>query len=258
MHGLAVYVKEGLPFAQDSSLENSADSYLCFRLALLCSVSYSFFLYRSPSSALCMVFDSILSNIDEVLSINPSANVFLFGDFNVHDKDWLTDSSGTDRPGELCYNFSILNDLTQMVKFPTRIPDCDSHSPALLNLFISSDASICSAMAFPPLGNFDHVVVSFSIDFPTNSQQDAPFHRIAYDYPRADWDGLCDHLRHVPWEDIFKLGASPAASEFCEWAQVGIYVYIPHRKYQAKPHSLPWFSAACAAAIVHRNPFLRL
>ena len=30
MHGLAVYVKEGLPFACNLSLENSADSYLCF------------------------------------------------------------------------------------------------------------------------------------------------------------------------------------------------------------------------------------
>ena len=45
MHGLAVYVKEGLPFAQDFSLENSSDSYLCFRLALLNSVSYFFFLF---------------------------------------------------------------------------------------------------------------------------------------------------------------------------------------------------------------------
>ena len=45
MHGLAVYVKEGLPFARNLSLENSADSYLCFRLALLHSVSYFFFLY---------------------------------------------------------------------------------------------------------------------------------------------------------------------------------------------------------------------
>ena len=257
MHGLAVYVKEGLPFAQDLSLENSSDSYLCFRLALLHSVSYFFFLYRSPS-ALCMVFDSVSSNIDEVLSINPSANVFVFGDFNVHHKDWLTYSSGTDRPGELCYNFSISNDLTQMVDFPTQIPDCDSHSPALLDLFISSDASICSTMAFPPLGNSDHVVVSVSIDFPTNSQQDAPFHCIAYDYSRADWDGLRDHLRDVPWEDIFKLGASAAASEFCEWIQVGIDVYTPHRKYQVKSHSSPWFSAACAAAIVHRNHFFRL
>ena len=63
-----------------------------------------------------------------------------------------------------------------MVNFPTWIPDCDSHSPALLDLFISSDASICSTMAFPPLGNSDHVVVSVSIDFPSNCQRDAPFH----------------------------------------------------------------------------------
>ena len=62
-------------------------------------------------------------------------------------------------------------------------------------------------------------------------------------------------MRDVPWEDIFKLGASAAASEFCEWVQVGIYVYIPHKKYQVKPHSSPWFSAARAAAIVQRNLF---
>ena len=257
MHGLAVYVKEGLPFARDLSLENSADSYLCFQLALLHSVSYFFFLYRSPSSSLCMVFDSISSNIDEVLSSNPSA-VFVFGDFNVHHKDWLTYSGGTDRPGELCYNFSISNDLTQIVNFPTRIPDCDSHSPALLDLFLSSDASICSTMAFPPLENSDHVVVSVSIDFPLNAKQDTSFHRMACDYSRADWDGLRDHLRDVPWEDFFKFSASAAASEFCEWIQVGIDVYIPHCKYQVKPHSSPWFSADCAAAIVHRNHFFRL
>ena len=65
MHGLAVYVKEGLPFAWDLSLENSLDSFLCFRLALLQSVSYFSFLYQSPS--LRMVFDSISSSIDEVL-----------------------------------------------------------------------------------------------------------------------------------------------------------------------------------------------
>ena len=92
-------------------------------------------------------------------------------------------------------------------------------------------------MAFPPLRNSDHVVVSVSIDFPSNSQRDAPFHRLAYDYYHADCDVLLDHLRDVPWEDIFKLGASATASEFCEWIQVGIDVYIPHRKYQVKPLS---------------------
>ena len=40
--------------------------------------------------------------------------------------------------------------------------------------------------------------------------------------------------------------------------QVGIDVCITHRKYQVKPHSSPWLSAACAAAIVDRNHFFRL
>ena len=88
------------------------------------------FLYQSPSLSLC----TVSSNIDEVLLINLFA-VFLFGDFNVHQKDWLNYSGGTDRPRELCYNFSVSNDLTQMVNFPTRIPDCDS----LLDLLLSSD-----------------------------------------------------------------------------------------------------------------------
>ena len=53
-----------------------------------------------------MVFDSISSNIDNVLLINLFANVFVF-DINVHHKDWKTYSGGTDRPGtcEPWYNF---------------------------------------------------------------------------------------------------------------------------------------------------------
>ena len=143
-----------------------------------------------------------------------------------------------------CYNFSIPNDLTQMVNFPTWNPDCDSHSSALLDLFISSNSSICSTMALLPLGNSDHVAVSVSTDFPINSKRDANFHRIACDYSRANWDGLRDHLRDTPWEDIFKLSAYAAASEICEWVQVRINVYISHHKDQVKPHPSPWFSAA--------------
>ena len=85
-----------------------------------------------------------------------------------------------------------------MINFPTRIPDCDSSSPALFYLFLSSSASICSMVAFSPLRNSDHVVVSVPIDFPSNSKWDASFHCILYDYSCAVWDGLCDHLRDVP------------------------------------------------------------
>ena len=141
---------------------NSADSYLCFQLALLDSVSYFFFLCRSPSSSLRMVFYSISSNVDEVSSINPSANVFVFAGFSIHHKDWLTYSGETDWPGEFCYNFSISNDLTQMVSFPAGIPDCDSQSPALLDLFLSSDPSICSVKASL---HWEILIMLLSLDF---------------------------------------------------------------------------------------------
>ena len=80
-------------------------------------------------------------------------------------------------------------------------------------------------MAFPPL-------------FMLLCQFPLTFHQSLYsrDYSRANWDGLHDHLRDVSWDDIFKLKASAASSEFCEWVHVGIDVYIPHRKYQVKPH----------------------
>ena len=81
-----------------------------------------FFRYRSLSSLLCLVFDSVSSNVDEILLINPSASVSVFGDLNVHHKDWLTYSGRTERPGKLFYNLSISNVLMQMVNFPTQIP----------------------------------------------------------------------------------------------------------------------------------------
>ena len=128
------------------------DSYLCFGLVYFtqCLTSFSSIDHLLHCYAQFLILFHLT---DEVLSINPSANVFVFGDFNTHYKDWLTYSGGTDRPGELCCNFSISKGLTQIVNFPTPIPAV-TLSPALLDLYISSDASICSVMAFPPLGNY--------------------------------------------------------------------------------------------------------
>ena len=105
MHGIAVYVKEGHPFTQDLY-------WLLF------------------SSSLCLAFDGILCNKEEILSINPCSNVFVFGDFNIHHKDSLTYDGETNRIGELCHNF------IQTINFPTRIPDCDSHSPLTVTLTV--------------------------------------------------------------------------------------------------------------------------
>ena len=75
----------------------------------------------------------------------------------------------------------------------------------------------------------------------------------------ADWDGLCDDLRFfviMPHGQIsLNLVLLLLVLEFCDWIQVGIDVYIPHRKYQVNFHSSSWFSVACTAAIVIENIF---
>ena len=157
-------------------------------------------LFRFNSCSLYMVFDVISSNIEEVLSINPSANVFAFGDLNFHHKDWLIYSGGTERPLiELCYNFSVSNDLTEMANFPTQIPDCDSCNAALLDLVFLLILAFAPQWLSLDLGNSDHAGVTVSIDFLSNSKQDPVFHCIACDYCCADWDCLHYHLRDVTW-----------------------------------------------------------
>ena len=140
MHGLAVYVKEGIPFRQDLSLENSADSYLCIRVALLHSVSYFFFLITQmrysqsthllmflSSETLSFIIRTDLAILMELINLVNSVIIFLS-------------------------QMTLLRWLTFLLGSQT------------------VTASICSTMAFPPLGNSDHVVVSVSIDFPLNSQ----------------------------------------------------------------------------------------
>ena len=59
---------------------------------------------------------------------------------------------------------------------------------------------------------------------------------IAYGYSCVNWNSLFDHLRDAP---TFKINTSATVTEFCEWVQVGINLYIPHHKYQVIPHSSP-------------------
>ena len=107
--------------------------------------------------------------------------------------------------------------LTQMINFPTQ--SC--------YLFVSSDASICSicSTVSPPLGNSDHVVVLVSIDFPSKSKRDAPFHCIAYDFSRADCDSFCDHMSEVLWEDILNLVLLLLLVNFVSWFRLEL-MYI--------------------------------
>ena len=91
---------------------------------------------------------------------------------------------------------------------------CVCRSSARLDFFLSSDDSICSAVAFPLLENSNHVVVSVSIDFCSNSKRKASFHWTAFEYSYADLGSLWDYFKDIPWDDVFQIGTSAAAAEF--------------------------------------------
>ena len=63
---------------------------------------------------------------------------------------------------------SVSNDFIQMVTISNLIPDYDSHTPNLSDLFFF-DPSICHTVAFPPLWKYC-AVVSIYIKFSTNSK----------------------------------------------------------------------------------------
>ena len=92
-----------------------------------------------------------------------------------------------------------INDFNHAIKF------------CKVNYFAEDTNLLCLSNSYQKLNKLN------GTNWTEQTEPDAPFHRIPYDYSCADWDGLGDHLRDVPWEDIFKLGASAAASEFCDW-----------------------------------------
>ena len=129
--------------------------------------------------------------------------------------------------------------------FPTWIPDLNSHSPAFLFLLM-----LLFALQWLSL-HWEILIVLLS-QFPLTfcqTQNRMPCFTL--------WLFLCwlgsssKSFERCSWDYIFKFSASPAASEFCEWVQAGIDVYIPHRKYLVKPHSSPWFLSGTPTSICH-------
>ena len=87
-----------------------------------------FFSCISHRPLLFAVSNTVSSNIVKVISINPSAIVVVFDDFNNHPLDYWTNYGGTKRPVVLCYKFFISTDLTQTCNSPSRIIHRDSQS----------------------------------------------------------------------------------------------------------------------------------
>ena len=171
----------------------------------------------------------------------------MFGMLEVTDNP-LNYSGEIDRPGEFCYNMSALYHLTKMDCCPARFFDCYSYSRTFLDLFLSFNLVFFFCSCFPPIGKFGLLLPQFPSTFRQTQKwmpkSGRPFFIAQLMIVLVLIGTIFDHLRNIPSEVIFKLDASTAAAEFCEWVQVVIDVHISHRKYYVKPYSSPWLSAA--------------
>ena len=144
--------------------------FILFRVLLLLFLLFLTFFFVST------VFDSVLSNI-EVISVNPSANVFVFADSTVNHQDWLTYSCKTDATFKFCHNFLFSLNFNPGFHFPTLILNSDALQPDIFYLIL---ASLHSAEALPHLRSSHHVIWDF-IDFPVSTQGKAFIHCTAFD-----------------------------------------------------------------------------
>ena len=112
----------------------------------------------------------------------------------------------------------------------------------LLNLFLSSDTSICSRVAIPPLGNYDHIVVSVSVDFPSNSKRDFIIQLMTILVLIVMFFVIIGEIFHgrISLKLVVLLWL---LLNFVSGSRLEL-MYLP-----LKPHSCAWFSAACAAPI---------
>ena len=104
--------------------------------------------------------------------------------------------------GELAYNFSIQNNLEQLVQLPTRIPDRIDDEPNILDLFLTSYPSPDAVKLFPPLGSSDHLLISVSCSVSSGLPQERPppsARRRLWHFGAANWSDLRLYFSDFPW-----------------------------------------------------------
>lgn len=211
--------------------------------------------YRSPNSVSDDRFFASLSySTESLMSSIPGVEIIIMGDFNVHNSNWLSCSRYSDPAGLELENFCTLNNLDQLVKGPTRIPDRAGDFASTLDLFLTSHLnSYLDVVISAPLGTSDHNLISLvRPSFAKNSPKRTK--RCLWNFLKADWDGFRDFIGQFPWTDLLLCSsASDCADKITEILQVGMKCFIPFTYSPGLSSSPKWFSSECSAAVKEKD-----
>ena len=163
-----------------------------------------------------------------MLTSHPQAEVLYIGDFNVHHTDWLQ-STHNDVAGIEAFHFSISNELEQIIKHQTHVPDCHDHAANTLDLFFTSNPQNYTYTVSSPLGSSDHCAVSVTSSF-TPPPPIPPAQRHLWHFENAQHADMSNFLLDFPRNDYCFRTRHPdlAATPVGEVADSGMRAYIPY------------------------------
>jgi hypothetical protein len=259
--GCCGYVRNDSICSRVSDLESSEFSTLWLRLSCQSTTKFICAVYLSPNSTdYPKFFEYLNSKIEHILSSSPFCEIIILGDFNVHHRQWLS-SRTQDRAGELAYQFSIQNDLEQLVQAPTRYPDRHGDQPNLLDLFLTTNPLPYTVNLFSPLGSSDHRLISVSNSISSSLPQERPppsARRRFWHFGAANWSNLRSYFFDFPWNDYCfgRRDPSECAERITEVILSGMEAYIPFSFSSTKTNK-PWFNSACSRAIRCRDAAFR-
>ena len=206
---------------------------------------------------LTILFDHLSKSIEAITLQSPRSEFIVLGDFNIHNSDWLSYSSNVTNPaGREAEGFAIVNDLTQVISEPTRVPDHAGDKANTLDLFLTSNPSIYSPPnVSSPLGNSDHCLITLRHDFLPHLDRPFAPQRV-FHYSKADWDSLRTFYSSYPWSSGFSNDPSSLASFITDAMLLGMDLFISSYK-PGKKNSPKWFNSQCAKAVNNKNQYFK-
>ena len=146
-----------------------------------------------------LLFDHLSKTIDTITLQSPRSEITVLGDFNVYNPIWLTNSPHITSPaGRYAEAFAIVNDLSQLISEPTRIPEHSGDKANTLSLFLASNPDIYSnPILDSPLGNSDHCLITVQHNFVSHQDRSSSFQKV-FHYSKADWDSLGNFFAPYP------------------------------------------------------------
>ena len=170
----------------------------------------------------------------------------------VHRTDWLQ-STHTNVRGIEALHFFIYNELEQIIKHPTHVPDHHDYVANSLDLFFTSNPRNYAYTVSSPLGSSNHCTVSVSSSF-TLPPSILPTQHHLWHFENAWHADMSDILLDFPWNDYCIQTHDPdlVVTAVGKVMNSGMRAYIPYSLITFCPCN-PWFDHARSSAISDRE-----